>query len=396
MSNLRSYIYWYASAAVLTAACLLPILWPGQFSRSLIASEPAIFLTRLVLLLLPLVVSFLALRTASVKPAERVVAWLFCVGCAAFSEVLHYWIVDKGHYFSPSLFADNTVWQEAMHRGIIWLRPDYRPHSYRFLPDCIVEIFRTFSGNFEFARISYRLLFNSLLFAGIFRYAKLYVSSVGSIAIMLIVLLFYPMTIIKYAGQLVDPLSHLSFVVCFYCLVAGNEPGFGVSLFVGILAKESVIVMAICRAFYGRNRVRAFLAACAYFIIGIGVAMGIRLFVNKGEMGYGSISGVDLSHVLVNLAKFSEWGPLYLLTLGTLIPGAVLGWKLMSEAFKATCIVVVSSVLVSSLYFSWLAEVRNLVPAFLPLAVINMKYIETRLRGGFLNPTETESLANKV
>ena len=382
MSKLRSYIYWYTSAAVLTAGCLLPILWPGHFSRSLVASGAAIFLVKLILLLLPLLVSFLALRTASVKPAERVVVWLFCLGCAAFAEVLHYWIVDKGHYFSPSSFADNTVWQEWLNGVIIRLQPGYRPHSYRFLPDCIVAVFRALSGDFEFARISYRLLFNSLLFAGIFRYARLYVSSIASIAVMLVVLLFYPMTIIKYAGQFVDPLSHLSFVVCFYCLAAGNEPGFGASLFVGILAKESVLVMAICRAFYGRDRVRALLAACVYFIIGIGIAMGIRLLVNKGEINYGSISGVDFGHVWENLAKYPEWGPLYLLTLGVLIPGAVLGWNLVPGAFKATCIVVALSVVVSSLFFSWLHETRNLVPAFFPLAVINMKYIEARLQRG--------------
>jgi hypothetical protein len=48
--------------------------------------------------------------------------------------------------------ASNTAWQRAMHRGILALDPGYLPHSYRFLPDCIVELFIWLCGDFEFSR----------------------------------------------------------------------------------------------------------------------------------------------------------------------------------------------------------------------------------------------------
>jgi hypothetical protein len=37
--------------------------------------------------------------------------------------------------------------------------------------------------------------------------------------------------------------------------------------------------------------------------------------------------------------------------------------------------------IVSSLMFSWLAEVRNLMPAIFPLAVASLKYVEVRVLG---------------
>ena len=70
--------------------------------------------------------------------------------------------------------------------------------------------------------------------------------------------------------------------------------------------------------------------------------------------------------------------PLYLATLGVLLPGAALGWRLMDRAFRSTCLLVTIAVVVSSLLFSWLVEVRNLIPALIPLAIVNLKYVETR------------------
>jgi uncharacterized membrane-anchored protein YitT (DUF2179 family) len=170
-------------------------------------------------------------------------------------------------------------------------------------------------------------------------------------------------------------------VVCLYSLAAGYEPAFGPSLFLGVFAKESVVVMGLCRMFYGANRLRAIAATALYFGGGVAIATGIRLVVNHGTFAYGKVSGMQWDHIHTNLSLYDQWGPLYLLSLGVFIPGAVLGWRYMDSAFKATTLLVTAAMIVSSLMFSWLAEVRNLMPAIFPLAVASLKYVEVRVLG---------------
>jgi hypothetical protein len=380
--RLRSFVLWYGGAAGVLAACSLPLIWPDRFSGLLPFVQPFVPEIRVVLILLPLVACWAALRTAPYSAGERTTAWLFSLACAGFCEVVHYWVTDRGALFPVTEYVNNTAWQAARHYGIIRLGPGDAPHSYRFLPDCFVAIFQALTGDFVFARILYRLLFDSLLFAFIFRYARLYLTSVSAVAVMLLIVMLYPIGILRYAGQFVDPLSHASFAVCLYCLAAGNEAGFGSSLFVGVFAKESVIAMAICRAVQGPDRWSAAAKALGYFILAAAIAVAIRVHVNHGFGGGGnishSISGTGLGQAAENIEDWAIWGPFYLATLGLLAPGAFLGWRLMDPAFKGTLVIVTVSVVVSSLLFSWLAEVRNLVPAFIPLAVVNLKYVETR------------------
>lgn len=382
MTRFRPFILWYGFAAVLLAVGFVPILWPDRFSGLLPGLGPYVPYFRAVLIASPFVACWLALRNAPVSASERTAAWVFSLACAGFCEVVHYWVTDRGVLFPVTEYINNTAWQEARHYGIIRLGPGDAPHSYRFLPDGFVAIFHAFTGDFVFARIIYRILCDSLLFSVIFRYARLYLAQVPAIAVMLLIVLLYPIGILRYAGQFVDPMSYLTFAVCLYGLAAGNEAGFGSSLFVGVFAKESVVAMAICRAFQGSRRFRASILALGYFLVAAAIAIGIRVHVNHGQMGEGGIShyisGTGLRQASDNLNDYPKWLPMYLATLGVLAPGAALGWRLMDRAFQATCIVVTASVLVSSLLFSWLAEVRNLVPAYIPLAIVNLKYVENR------------------
>jgi hypothetical protein len=196
--------------------------------------------------------------------------------------------------------------------------------------------------------------------------------------VVVLVVMVYPVTIVRYAGQLVDPASHLSFAVCLYALAAGYEPAFGPSLFLGVFAKESVVVMGLCRMFYGASRLRALAATALYFGVGLANVAAIRLIVNHGTFAYNKVSGVEENHILTNWNLYDQWGPLYLVSIGLFIPGAVLGWRYMDRPFKQTALLVTAAMVVSSLIFSWLAEVRNLMPAIFPLAVASMKYVEVR------------------
>src|SRR5262249_46444396 len=281
-----------------------------------VETAPGNAAVKLALLLLTPAAIWLAVRPLS--SPERRLAWVVSLFATCFCEVLHYWIVDKGHLFPISIFSDNTAWQKWLHRGVLELDPRNLPHSYRFLPACVVAIFERLGGSFEFGRLAYRLLANGLLFSVVYRYARIYLNGLGAAAVVLLLVLLYPITILMYAGQMTDPASHLSFAVCLYCLATGYEAGFGASLLLGVFAKESIILMAIARAFYGLRRVRGAALALVYFSAALALAVGIRLCVNHGTLSYARISGIGPSQVLANLNDVAQWGPLWLVSLGAL------------------------------------------------------------------------------
>ena len=70
---------------------------------------------------------------------------------------------------------------------------------------------------------------------------------------------------------------------------------------------------------------------------------------------------------------------MYAVTLGALLPGAIAGWRLVDRPFRATCITLAVATLGSNLTIGLFKEERNIIPAFIPLAVVNLKYLQTRL-----------------
>lgn len=380
MQNKRvHWVLWYVLAAVFVAVCLLPIFRPQWFDHSLYKSDLSHFENQALLFALCPIAAWLALSGERLPWKGKLGAWFFVLCMTTICEVVHYWVTDRGHYFGTSQFADNTAWQVYMHGPILRLEAGALPHSFRFLPDAIVQIFTWFGGDFVAARIAYRILFNALLFVAIFRYARTYVTDLLAGLAVLVVVALYPITILKYAGQFVDPMSDLGFVACLLCLARAYEPGFGPNLFVALFAKEAAIVMAACRAMYGSNRWRSILAAALYACGGMFILLRIRLAVTGGHMEYGKISGVGLDHAIDNLRGYREWILMYVATFGALLPGTILGWKYMDRGFKASAIIIVSAMIVSSTVFSWLSEVRNMVPAFVVLAVVNVVYLERKL-----------------
>lgn len=370
-------VFWLGGAALLLAFGFTPLLWPQLYDGTIILDRPTLHVVRVALGLGVPLLAWTALRGIDLATRDRSIVFFGCLAAAGVCEVVHYWVVDRGHYFPETQFADNTAWQLYMHRGILALDPGYLPHSYRFLPDCLVRILAALTGDFEYARILYRLAGNSLLFVTVFRLARHYVRTSWACGVVLSVVALYPVSILKYAGQFVDPLSHLSFAACLLFLAERREAGFASSLLVGLFAKESVVVMALCRAFYGRPWWRSATIGALYVALSMAVVAGIRTFVNHGHLAYGQVSGVGPEHVWTNLGKYPEWGPLYLVTLGALLPGTIAGWRLMDRAFQRTTITVVAAVVISSLLFSWLHEVRNLVPAFIVLAIVNARYLSS-------------------
>lgn len=376
----RSYFLWYGLGTATVGLLLLPLFEPAWFETPLFANHAFLAgLARLGLLALTPLMAWLATRGEQLVAKERRWVLFLALAAAVVGEAIHFWAIDRGNYHPGTEFADNTAWQLYMHRQILALNPAVLPHCYRFLPDSIVAIFWWLCGSFELSRIAYRLLFDALIFVCAYRCARVYLSDLFAGGVVLALAVLYPVSILNYGGQLTDPASHFSFAICLFCLLRRYEPAFGPNLFAGLLAKESVIVLAACRLFTGASRRRAVILATLYAVVALVLVVGVRLYVNHGAMHYRQISGVGLGHIRTNLAQIDRWGPSYLVTFGALLPGTVLGWRLMDRGFQLTCAVLLVSLFVSSLLFSWLTEVRNYVPAFLLLVIVNLRYLEAIL-----------------
>jgi hypothetical protein len=384
MSSSSRNVWWYGIAVALISVCFSQLRWPAYFSIPLPSSSSERFVVAILLFLAIPGACWGAICGCTDNTRTKVAAVTFSLFAAGFCEVLHHGIVDLGRY-DPAV-ANNLAWQLRLQEAVLRLEAGgATPHSYRFLPNCIVAFLQWLSGSFEVARVTYRLLANGLFFVMVYRYARIYVAPIYSIACVLVIAFCYPVTILRYAGQFTDPASYLSFAACLYCLAAGQEAGVQCSLFVGILAKESIVAAAICRAFYGRNRLRSAVIAVVYFVAAIAIVLGIRRYVNKGPIPFAfrSISGTGSDQLHNNLLAWREWWAMYAVTLGALIPGTVAGWRLMDKSFRATCIVIAAATLGSNIAFSLFWEERNVVPLFIPLAIVNMKYVSVRLQQNF-------------
>src|SRR5208283_3644637 len=171
------------------------------------------------------------------------------------------------------------------------------PHSYRFLPNSIVRWMQMSGLAYEQARDLYRLIFGILLFYAIYKYARLYTNYLGAVIAMLLVGVAYPVSFEWSAGQLTDPLSHLSFVLAFIFLETEEFALLLSTLLIGSLAKETVLAMAGYYVLFHRKERRYVLKAAVLCVAGVAVYFGVRLWVLHGTMHYDQASGMTLGHV---------------------------------------------------------------------------------------------------
>src|SRR5438093_10391048 len=115
----------------------------------------------------------------------------------------------------------NAAWQETFNENVIQRSSVSAPHSYQFLTNAIVRWMQLTGLDYGTARDLSRLIFGLLMFYAIYKYARLYTNQVGGILAMLFVAGVYPVSFERYAAQLTDSISHLSFALPFIFLVTG-------------------------------------------------------------------------------------------------------------------------------------------------------------------------------
>ena len=289
---------------------------------------------------------------------------------------MHKTIVDFGvpHFKTQS----NFQWQTGIENATINMAPEALPHSYRFLPNAIVRWMEIAGLSFDAARNLYRMYCGLLIFYALYRFALLYTSYVGAIIAMLLTAVIYPVSFIHYAGQLTDPLSHLSFLLCYIFLETQDFPLFLSSMLIGSLAKETVLALAGYYVIFSTKE-RGYPVKTLIACLSVPATyLGIRLLVLRATLGYRSVSGVGLEQVAKNWHE-PLWRHLFLLTAGALVPFAVLGWKKTPRTLKHLVLFLFPMIFVSSLFFSWLVETRNFMPLVFVMAVIAGDFLSREL-----------------
>lgn len=361
---------------VATTAVLLPLFFPA-----LLPLEPGLPApVRLVCSLLALGLPVLAVAGCwrvrlELSPREKRITFGALVAATALVNDLHRSFVDEGHYpFAGAGYVDNTAWQVESQRRVMRLDPTFTGHDYRFLPNAIVHVLEVGTGSYAFARGIYRHTFMFLLVYAIYYLGRLHYAHGTALLGLLLYLAVYPVTLRHYAGQLTDPVSHLSFVLAFIFLEQRRYPYLALSILVGAIGKESVAVLAGYYALFRRDDPGHRLKAAGLLLGAAAVVVGIRLYVNSGQAEYRHMSGVPPDHVLRNL-RDPRWPAQVLLSLGPFLPGFLLSWRRAPETLRGLVWFLLPVLLGSSLLFSWLREARNYVPVVIPLALITAAWL---------------------
>jgi hypothetical protein len=374
---MRDRYRFFPAYLVVLLCSLLPVLFPEAWqgvSRLLQGAAPIL---QVAVCLLAAGFVLIVCRAFAGAGEPALVALVLAM-LAALLEYLHHVIVDFGHYFSETAVANNLHWQIMMQIKVLDLSPEVVPHSYRFLPNGFVAFLQAFTGDFLLAKTVYRFMFGFGVLCAIYVLAREYVTRLGAVLAVALYAAVFPVSIIHYAGQLTDPMSHLSFMLALLFIRRGRDFDFAATLVLGLLAKESVLALIGCYliAALRRGATREGLVrAAAYAVLGLALLIAVRLLVLKGGLAYEKVSGVGGEHILTNLGD-SSWPAQVLFTIGIFLPMLYLHWRKLPRDLRDNVLVLLPVLLLSSLLFSWLAEARNYMPVTALLCVATAHLLE--------------------
>lgn len=361
--------------ALATLVSLVPV-FVSALHRADPLPGPLQVVSGLLALSLPVVTALACWAWVPLDVEARQRAGLFAllVALTVLQTGLHLVMVDRApHVYSSVSFDDNTHWQRVMHRQGALERaphPYFTPHNVRFLPNGFTQWLHVATGSFVVARTLYRLTFGLLLLLSIYTLARTWFSHRVGVASLLSYALIYPVSIRYYAGQLTDPMSHLSIVLGLRFLLRGPFAYFALCVVIGSLAKESVLALVPAHVALWRHDRGQVARSLALFAgaLALGWVVRDQVFAGRG-VNADTIASVPFEHVWRNLSEWRVWVPQTLLTLA---PGAslVVAWRRTPPELRWLAVYLVVVLFASSLRFSWLREARNLVPAAVLLGIV--------------------------
>ena len=304
---------------------------------------------------------------------EKATALYLCLVLSFLTTYLHVWMVDIGPFHGGP-----NLWQLAMHQAVIDLSPDRLPHSYRFLPNSLVRLFEQVTGDFAVARDSYRNLFGILMFYAFYRFARSFLRQRGSLLCLTLFAAILPVSFRYYAGQLTDPMSHLSFILAFIFIETEQFVYLVLTLTIGCLAKETILAMAGYYVLF-RWQEKSYLGKSAILVLAsIAVYEIARISVLHGFPNYHQISGVGFEHVAENWKAYADWLPGLFYTCGIFVPFVAVGWTTSPWLLRSLAIFLFPVLFISSLFFGWLWEARNFVPLAAVLIILTVHKLQSQ------------------
>jgi hypothetical protein len=353
------------SLGLLALLCIVPLLLEPRREALL---EPyasptvTVLAAALVLLLMGLALRIRVRLDRADEPRAAINMALFVLLAAAMTG-MHWIEVDR----SPVVRA----WQQRIY--LQQFNGAYEaPHNYRPLPHGFVCLVEHVTRDWGFACTSYRWFFTVWFLWASYRLARRYLEPNRALLVLAPVALLYPLSILRYWGQLTDPLSHTLFVLAFLYLLEDRPVALAAALALGVLAKETVVIVAPAYlACYWRRGWRAWLitaalgGACVMAFLAARVPLGWRL-------GFGHINGTSGLMTDLNLGLGppipDRYPPLWehyahvLLFVGVFLPPIVWRWRVLDPRLRALAGVVTPLLLLSNVGFGWLYESRNYLP----------------------------------
>lgn len=295
------------------------------------------------------------------------------VGLTLLQVHLHHTEVDLApHHYSAGAFVDNTHWQRVVHAAVLdgATGPTIAGHNARILPNGFTQLLIVATNSFVTGRTLYRLTFQLLLLLSIYLLGRAWFSHRAALLGLAFYALVYPISLRYYAGQLTDPMSHLSFALGMLFLARGPFAYLALAVLVGVVAKESVILIALAYALLRRDDARWAPRAALLLGGGLSLIWLIRRVVDHAAPTAESLSGQAFAHVHRNLGEWRVWVPQVAFTLGVFAPFLALGWRRCPPLLRGLCVLLATALLATSARFSWLREARNFIPAAIPMGIV--------------------------
>jgi hypothetical protein len=329
----------------------------------------------------------LLVRVRADLPIDHHVArTMTLLAIVAAAMTIYHWItvdtaVKKGpNPASQSGYVEARLsdWQRDLYLDVLNGRKEFAiPHVFRPLPYGFVRSLEVVTGDWWFSCLAYRWFFTTWFLWASFDFVRLLANRHAARLAVAVLFLLYPLSVRYYQGQLTDPLSHSLFVLGLTYLVENRLLLLAGTLILGILAKETaVLVVPAYLAYHWRDGWKSLAATVGLAAASVAAFLGPRLGVGW-RLDFGSINGAGLM-IKSNLGMsdgirlhadmiLANYLPL-LLFLGVFLPFIAWHWRNTDGRLRALFLVLVPLLFASNLCFGWLYESRNYMPA-IPLLV---------------------------
>jgi hypothetical protein len=306
--------------------------------------------------------------------------YLLCL--AGLMTAFHWYLVDTGHLrrdqATGAIVNLAEKWQRKVYLDAVNFQSSSTPHVFRPLPYGWTRSIELITHDWRFSCVAYRWFFTYWFLWASYRFVRIFRDHSQAWLTLLVMSVLYPFSIYYYLGQLTDPVSHALFVLALIYLIFDSGWLLAFALFLGIFAKETVvIVIPAYLACYWKNGWSALAKAFAFGLVCTLAFLACRVPVGW-HPNWQSINDDHQTMLWINLGlqrpPYRLAAPFYQLYLQpflfliVFLPFIYRTWKDTEPPLKALFLTLTPLLLLSNLCFGWMYESRNFVP-LLPLLV---------------------------